>query len=356
MYSYPEYYYSTDIEGLLSSKPTLPVEPSPPTEPKIPNDPGKYDSGGNRGCAVVAFIGAIIGFIVIIASDMDDKGKMIFPCIALILLTFFWLKTERWDKESHEKKKEDYIKTSQNYPSLLSQYKKDYEAYLKQKESYDSRVSYLLSEEYLSQYRKEAIRNWKNNRTAPRFLHCESGDIIKKGVSERVFAEALEEYGYRVLADQKIPVGSKYYYPDVLIVKDNLYIDVEIDEPYSGNDGTPIHYLEEVYGIKESVDTERNEYLSKMGFEIIRFSEEQVFLYPQECLHFIESFLSNIDKGEKAPDSPTYFILKKWTKEQAAKLAYQRFRNTYVPANLQKSISAEEYRSYEQLRSEIDDD
>lgn len=353
-HSYPEYYYSVDVQRLLSSKPKLPVEPIPPIEPPKPINPGEYKSGGNHGCSVVFFIAAIVGFIAILASDMDNKGKLIIPCIMLILLTFFMLKTERWDKDGHEKKKADYLKASQDYPTLQAQYQKDYEAYLKQKDSYDLQVRNILSEENLGVFRKDIVQKWRKNRTAPRFMPCDASDLIKKGASERMFVDELEEQGFYILINQKIPVGSKYYYPDILLIKDNLYIDIEIDEPYSGNDGTPIHYLEDLYGIKESVDTERNEYLVKKGFEIIRFSEEQVCLYPHECFRFITSFISSIVKGDKTPSCPDFFILKKWTKDQAFKLAYQRFRNTYVPVDQQKYISTEEYHSYEELRSEID--
>ena len=45
-------------------------------------------------------------------------------------------------------------------------------------------------------------------------------------------------------------------------------------------------------------------------------------------------------------------LIDKWTKDIAHKWAYQRFRNTYVPYELQNSISKEGEHQYEELRAE----
>ena len=156
-----------------------------------------------------------------------------------------------------------------------------------------------------------------------------------------------------VYADACIPVGEKYYYPDILLVVGSLYIDIEIDEPYAGNDGTPIHYYTSNYGLSISVDHERNDYFTECGFEVIRFSEEQVFLHSDDCIDFIKKFVKNIMSTNGDLTCNPNFVLTKWTKVQASRLAYQRFRNTYVPSHLQSSINRENQRSYYEIRSEI---
>lgn len=67
------------------------------------------------------------------------------------------------------------------------------------------------------------------------------------------------------------------------------------------------------------------------GWEVIRFSEEQIFLYTQECIQVIENFINAIKEGKGQFEIPPSMVIPKWTKEQAFKLAYQRYRNTYVP-------------------------
>lgn len=47
------------------------------------------------------------------------------------------------------------------------------------------------------------------------------------------------------------------------------------------------------------------------------------------------------------------FICEKWTKDQAAKMAYKRFRRTYVPLKYRSNIDNEDYRSYDELKKEI---
>lgn len=100
-----------------------------------------------------------------------------------------------------------------------------------------------------------------------------------------------------VYNNASIPAGGSYFYPDFLICEKGLFIDVEIDEPYVGNDGTPIHYVDNQYGFCTSVDKERNDYITSQGFEIIRFSEEQIFLHPQECIIVIKDYISSILSG-----------------------------------------------------------
>lgn len=353
-HSYPEYYFSKQVQDLFSLSPQLPNEPIAPCEPKKPINPGETDNS-NYGCFIFMFIGAIVGFIAILSSGRDDIAGFILPGIVVIALTFFLVKTSQWDKEGHEKKQEEYKRAIQEYPHLLEKYQEEYDEYLVKKNIYDNQVKRLTSNSHVKTIRKKAIAQWMSKHSRPDFTTCDSKDIVKKGLSESIFVEELRCWGYSVYTNRKIAVGSKYYYPDILIEEDGLYIDIEIDEPYVGNDGTPIHYLETNYGILESVDVKRNEFIAKSGFEIIRFSEEQIFLHTDECLDFIRAFIESIKEARPSVDIEADFIVKKWTKEQAFKLAYQRFRNTYVPYDMQQFITKESYKSYEELRREIEE-
>lgn len=126
------------------------------------------------------------------------------------------------------------------------------------------------------------------------------------------------------------------YYPDILIVFDNLYIDVEIDEPYVFEDGKPIHYVRKInddyYYSTSYVDANRNyEFTVYLGFEVVIFSEEQVFRHTDECVEFIKRMITCIKNAEPDVSCSKSFVQRKWTKEEAESMARNHYRNTYIP-------------------------
>lgn len=350
---YPELYYSDGVSNVLKSRPILPSAPIAPIKPQYPIKPADYDNG-NRGCFIIELIGAVVLLIYILSSDIEGKFGVVVAGAVVVLGAYFLLKTDKIEEESHEEKLREYNDAVNDYPRILSKYNDDYAEYLKEKQDYDAKIRRLTSKPALKIYREKKMKLWRNKRIKPNYSDCETSDIVKKGVSERFFADYLAECGYCVYVDKKIPVGSTFYYPDILVVYDNIYVDIEIDEPYVGNDGTPIHYLEKDYMINKSIDSDRNNYMNEKGFEVIRFSEEQVFLFTPKCVDFIELVLKAIITGNDDVEFPDDFCVSKWTKDQASKLAYQRFRNTYVPAEYQQFISKEEYRTYAQIRAEME--
>ena len=330
----------------------MPPPPKEPEKPKVEPDPGEYDSGGNRGCFIIALIASIIGFIAVLSSDFDNKGSIILPGIVCIAMLFFLLKTTSWDKESNEQKRKAHRESLSSLPERQAKYEKEYAAYIERKEKYDELKQKRLSEEFISTYRKQLIKEWRKDREKPEFVDYDEDDKIKRGPAEAFFHEQFSD-NVNVYVNKKIPVGDKYYYPDLLLECDGLYIDIEIDEPYAGNDGTPIHYVEEEYGFVECVDDDRNEYLTDMGFEVVRFSEEQIFLHVDECFDYLNNLLEGILLGNINVEANDIIKTKKWTKEEANKMAYKRFRNTYVPAKYHSMIDKEDKHSYEEFREEF---
>jgi hypothetical protein len=115
---YPELYISSDIQSILNKTPLLPQEPVAPQKPIEPKNPGEYDSGGNRGCSAVFVIISIILFVIAI-TDNDIKFQLVLCAIGAILLSLLMFKTTTWDKESHERKKEEYANALRLYPFFL---------------------------------------------------------------------------------------------------------------------------------------------------------------------------------------------------------------------------------------------
>ena len=350
-HTYPELYYSEKIKKALTATPNLPVKPIEPTPPPKPINPGEYDSGGNRGCFFVAVIASIILFLVVISAD-EVKFQLVLCSIVLFLITLFLFKTTTWDKESHEKKEQEYNKLTRDYPHLLKKYEEDMTKYQNDMSLYNKKVRFLLSSKNIELFRAKQIKLIVDS---PNFIDCDENDIVKIGVSENYFVQCLKSNtNLKIYTNKKVSVGSKYYYPDIICEINGLYFDIEIDEPYTGNDGTPIHYLEEKYGIlSESVDSKRNEYMVKKGWNIIRFSEEQIFLHTQECIDYISNVVDSIIGGTEIVEIPDYFITEKWNKEQSHKMSYKRFRRTYVPPKYHSNIDKEEYCSYSEIKKEI---
>lgn len=152
-----------------------------------------------------------------------------------------------------------------------------------------------------------------------------------RGFTEQNFENKLRDSfsqykNYKILGDVSIlPMdGCHPYEPDISIIeKNNKYgirIDVEIDEPYSGWDKTPIHYI-------GCGDEFRDKVLANLGWIVIRFSEKQIFTETSQCINYIKYVLSLIDSNIESPskhDFPTPD--KKWTEVEARMMAVRKYR------------------------------
>ena len=192
--TYPEYIPSSNIKRLLGRVPELPSPPQEPEKPTVEPDPGEYDSGGNRGCFLFFLIAAIIGFFAIMSSDMDNKGGLVLPGIGLIAMLFFMFKTTSWDKESNERQRKAYKESLSTLPERKAKYEKEYTAYLERKEEYDELKQERLSEEFISNYRKELIKKWREERDIPEFEDYDEDDEIKRGPAEDFLYKELTNY------------------------------------------------------------------------------------------------------------------------------------------------------------------
>ena len=351
--TYPELYYSSQISSILSSKPTLQKAPEVPIEPKKPIEPEKND-GSSRGCSIMMIIVGVVLFCYALSSN-EVKTGLLLPSIGIIILSFFTYKMCSWDKDDAEKKMDDYKQAIKDYPNKLKEYENEKKRYEIRKYFYDRAVNRIMSATYLQDYRKKKIQSYLSKKVVPNFEKCDDSDIVKKGASEDFFVSYLKDSTeWDVYVDMRVPVGTKYYYPDIIVVISNVYINVEIDEPYTGNDGEPIHYIENSYGsLFKSVDSKRNEYMTKNGWVVVRFSEEQIFLHTDECLAYLYLVVQNIEDGVEDVFCDADFKKEKWTKDQAYKMAYKRFRRTYVPELYQSNIDKEDYRNYEEIKEEI---
>ena len=93
-----------------------------------------------------------------------------------------------------------------------------------------------------------------------------------------------------------IPNFNKPYEPDIVLFDKslNLYIDIEIDEPYDGYYRYPTHCINPEDEVKQ--DNIRDLFFTESGWIVIRFTEKQVHCQANECIDYIQNVLNSIYK------------------------------------------------------------
>lgn len=91
-----------------------------------------------------------------------------------------------------------------------------------------------------------------------------------------------------------IPSFNKPYEPDIVLFDKNLnlYIDIEIDEPYDGYYRYPTHCTNIEEEVKQ--DNVRDLFFTESGWIVIRFTEKQVHCQSNDCISYIKNVLNSI--------------------------------------------------------------
>jgi len=164
------------------------------------------------------------------------------------------------------------------------------------------------------------------------------GRFGARGISESKFKTYLEKFFTRnkniKLYDDRLLViseNTKPYEPDFSLIDEttgnlNMFIDIEIDEPYDVYTREPIHFI--------GIDYQRNQFFTKRGWIVIRFSERQIIKNPLACCKYIANVIRNINADYLinnellAVDSllPEEF----WSKEKADQYAKTNYRESYL--------------------------
>ncbi len=113
------------------------------------------------------------------------------------------------------------------------------------------------------------------------------------GRSEYFFFEYLEKhFKDEISHNESIMKG---YKPDFVYsnVSKKIFIDIEIDEPYSFVNNEPLHYLGNIK------DKDRNRVFLESGWAIVRFSEEQVLTQPIECCKLIAEIIEKLEDDHR---------------------------------------------------------
>jgi hypothetical protein len=161
------------------------------------------------------------------------------------------------------------------------------------------------------------------------------GRSNKIGFKEPALFEALKnEIGefYRVLNDRHVPTSSnsRPYEPDLVLINEkdgkNIFINVEIDEPYEAYSRTPTHEI--------GTDNSRDEFFTTRGWLVIKFTEKQVHEQLIGCVNFIKKIIASVDDsfvlGNILSDRVNLIIEPQWDELQSKKWAKEFYRERYL--------------------------
>ncbi len=161
------------------------------------------------------------------------------------------------------------------------------------------------------------------------------GRSDKKGYKEDDFLIHLNRHfktTFSVFNDRHLPTeNGRPYEPDFVLSSEkdnkNIFINIEIDEPYDGWLRTPTHCIGE--------NDLRDEFFTKRGWIVIRFAEIQIHLEPQKCCSYIAKVIHSIDSTFNSDlineTNPKEII--QWDNLQAKKWASQKYREEYLGIN-----------------------
>lgn len=308
--------YFTDInDGKFYQQNFSFEEPKPPTQKQL-------DTKGGACLLVVVFVFLVLLFLNINGGSKGDQITQLFKIFVPLIVVFgLWA----WiDSFSERRVKEEYESQLQMWKKVKADFEAKRKEYLKLKQI-------QANEELDKELRYEMlIKDLKNT------WQAEIAYQGKKGISENFFYQTLKKYyGESVRKDFVIQSfsGSKPYQPDIILhlSKWNLWIDIEIDEPYDNTEYKPIHFIDDE-GI--SCDSYRDEYFLEKRWLVIKFAEEQVIKYPDSCCKYISGILSKHfrinDFEYKFSNIDSVPNIACWTENDAINMVKLKHRRTYL--------------------------
>jgi len=268
---------------------------------------------GNTFLSKITFFLFILGFLLLyrfilslFSNDFDIKITNKLELIKIPL-----------SEEIVKKQREEYEKNLEKYYSDFEKTEKDFKIEL---EKYNSIIELNRKKITKDIY----LRSLKPNIKATR------GELSpKRGRAELEFLVKLNNHLKEYIFVDMVPQlnsnrNSRTYNPDFTLIcpKTGLHIDIEIDEPYSFQNKTPIHYI-------GCGDNERDNFFLELNWCVIRFTEKQIIENTSECIKTIQSVYDNLINMSSGYDN----FLKsepKWSYEEALIMQNKSYREKYL--------------------------
>ena len=217
-----------------------------------------------------------------------------------------------------------------SFPRRQQDHTQKLRLYQQAKAQHEAKVRQIRSPEGIRQYQHQALLQAFSNSDPP-----DTDGQGRRGGSEEKFEIKLRAaFPGKILKGRPgfaIPDFPYPYTPDMIYHDPalKLWIDIEIDEPYSWSTGEPIHYQ----GLDKQL--RRDQFFLDKGWIVIRFAEEQVVRFPRSCCKVIALVLAELledgnylDPYDQVPDLPQ---ISQWTREEAEDMARRRTRDQLGP-------------------------
>jgi hypothetical protein len=120
-----------------------------------------------------------------------------------------------------------------------------------------------------------------------------------------------------------IPFFNRPYEPDIVLIDrmQNIYIDIEIDEPYDGYYRFPTHEIEK--------DDTRDLFFIESGWIVIRFTEKQIHTQEKQCIAYIKDVFNAI-YNYKLDETSNCVSEPQWDYQQAVRWQKANYREKYL--------------------------
>jgi len=228
---------------------------------------------------------------------------------------------------SHNKQQNLYYKLlreeEQNYSIQLKEYSEERNKWLTQKRHVERLIE--ISKENIDPILSR--KNFLNELVNFKQISLKETSFNESGTSEMSFyVDLFKEFNDKILHNKSVFVSNhnSSYTPDFIYRNEEIFIDIEIDEPYTLEERKPIHY--------EFNDDNRDNFFLDINWAIVRFSERQIVNEPHNCIETIKSVLS-IMEGE-TNELNTYDLKDSvWSKEDAINMANNFEREKYLNIN-----------------------
>jgi hypothetical protein len=289
-------------------------------------------------------LGTIILLVVLSSFVLLLLYKFNFVLFAL-LLAFITYKSFQILPELNNYNVEKINKKTEEYEKELIEFKQKIETIRE-----NVRSDYIEKELILAKIAEEnkSIVEPKIllDKLKPEVFTIKKNNNDSRGRSEIFFLTKLYDvFKTQVQVDVIPDIGKNPFQPDIVLIcnETGYHIDIEIDEPYSVDNGKPIHH-------DRSNDEERNRFFLDLNWAVIRFSEKQIIENKDECIELIQNVLFAI-RNKKSTFQNNVPRSKKWSYEEALIMSNSNYRNNYLPNNMKINIKFKKTNNY----SENDD-
>jgi len=361
MNTYPVILYPLSIEKALASLPPVPEPPKvfPPPILQLLPKPEKpevfIESPPVRIKLIPLFLSelgvSIISALVGSASNSIGAGWTFFIMLTLGVFGFGYTQVEsypirlsqyREELAAYQEKRNSYPKIIKDWEQSIHQETIKHKELLAEWERQKQNLERIYQQEVENLQTPQKVSDWRMESCKKEFssLNPQNFDI-EPAEDRRGFTEYPDKCRFPNLlrnyfGDDKIFILKRvvYYTPDFAYVEpeNNWFsIDIEIDEPYTPRQYPNNSPLRPTHCIGQ--DDNRNYFFQQHDWYVIRFSERQVFLYPESCCKVIaqliytftgnESVLRQFDKIPDLQPEPL------WTEDDSIDKAERQERLNY---------------------------